>query len=140
MQISRRSRFPGEFDHELVWLSVSVVSLGMAAAWFALGLPWPRCLFHDLTGLPCLTCGMTRCAIQFFHGQFLAALRWNPLIFVALCALAIFHAYAFAVFALRAPRLRIQFQTQKEKHGARMLIIAAFALNWIYLLSHWRDY
>ena len=140
MQISRRSRFPSELDHELVWLSVSVVSLGMAAAWLALGLPWPRCLFHDLTGLPCLTCGMTRCAVQFFHGQFPAALWWNPLIFVALCALAIFNAYGFAVFALRAPRLRIQFQTQKEKHGARMLIVAAFALNWIYLLSHWRDY
>ena len=140
MQVSRRSRYPGELDYELVLLSVSVVSLATAAAWFALGLPWPRCLFHDLTGLPCLTCGMTRCAIQFFHGHLLAAFRWNPLVFVTLCTLSTFDAYAFAVLVLRAPRLSIQFQTQEERRGARILIIAALVLNWIYLLSHWHDF
>jgi hypothetical protein len=140
MQVSRRSRYPSELDYELVCLGVSVVSLVTAAAWFAFGLPWPRCLFHDLTGLPCLTCGMTRCAIQFFHGHLFAALWWNPLVFVTLCALSIFDAYAFAVLVLRAPRLRLQFQTQKEKRGTRILIIAALALNWIYLLSHWRNF
>ena len=50
---------------------------------------------------------MTRSAIQFFHGNFVAALRWNPLVFVALCGLSIFDAYAFVVLVARAPRLRI---------------------------------
>jgi hypothetical protein len=83
---------------------------------------------------------MTRCAIQFFHGHLFAALWWNPFVFVTLCALSIFDVYAFAVLILRAPRLRLQFQTQKEKRRTRILIIAALALNWIYLLSHWRDF
>ena len=73
----------GEIDHELIWLSVSLVSLTIAALWLAIGLPWPRCVFHELTGLPCVTCGMTRCGIQFFHGHFLAALKWDPLVFAA---------------------------------------------------------
>src|SRR5436190_5930601 len=112
MQVSRRSRYPSELDYELVCLGVSFVSLVTAAAWFAVGLPWPRCLFHDLTGLPCATCGATRSAIQFFHGHFLSALSWNPLVFSALGGLSIFNVYAFAVLMMRAPRLRLKNLTR----------------------------
>jgi Protein of unknown function (DUF2752) len=82
MQIVARRLEPGEIDYELVWLGASLASLGVAVAWFTLGLPWPHCVFHDLTGLPCVTCGMTRCGIQFFHGSFQTAWKWNPLVFV----------------------------------------------------------
>jgi hypothetical protein len=139
MQLCRRQLQPGETDHELLWLIVSVTSLAVAGAWFVVGMPWPRCVFHDLTSLPCVTCGMTRCAIQFFHGHFLAALKWNPLVFLALCAVITLDLYAFATLAARAPRLRIVFG-QAEKKYARGVIVAALALNWAYLLSHWRDF
>jgi hypothetical protein len=141
MQISCRHRLaPHEIDHELIWLSVSTVSLGMAAGWLALGLPWPRCLFHDLTGLPCVTCGMTRSAIAFFHGHLSDALLWNPLVFAFLCGATVFDLYAFTVIAIRAPRLRITFQTEAGKNSTRRIVIAALALNWVYLLSHWRAF
>jgi Protein of unknown function (DUF2752) len=140
MQLCLRRLDPGESDHELIWLSVSLTALGMAAGWFALGLPWPRCAFHALTGLPCITCGMTRAAIQFFHGHFLAAFQWNPLVFAALCGLSIFNGYAFIVLTTRAPRLRIALGTRAEKKYARVIVITALALNWTYLLSHWRDF
>ena len=130
----------GQIDHELLWLSVSLVSFSIAAAWLAIGLPWPRCVFHELTGLPCVTCGMTRCAVQFFHGHFLDALKWNPLIFTALCGVMAFDLYAFATLTTRAPRLRISFSTRRAKTFARVSIILAFGLNWIYLLSHWRNF
>ncbi|PYJ70137.1 MAG: hypothetical protein DME76_06535 [Verrucomicrobia bacterium] len=139
MQFRRHQLEPGETDHELVWLAVSAGSLTLAAAWFTLGLPWPRCVFHELTGLPCVTCGMTRCAIQFFHGHFLAALKWNPLVFAALCGVTVFDLYAFATLAMRAPRLRMVFR-QREKKFARGIVIGALALNWIYLLIHWRNF
>jgi hypothetical protein len=83
---------------------------------------------------------MTRCAIQFFHGHFLAALRWNPLVFAALCGVIAFDLYAFAVLATRTPRLRISLSTQRAKTFVRVSVILVFALNWIYLLSHWRDF
>jgi hypothetical protein len=140
MEITRRPLAPGELDHELLWLSVSFTSLGLAIGWFALRLPWPRCLFHDLTGLPCLTCGMTRSTIAFLHGDFLTALRWNPLVFSALCALSIFNIYAFAVLIARRPRLRIAGFTAAEKKLVRTVVVALLALNWIYLLSHWRNF
>ncbi|SRR6266403_2511535 len=139
MQVVARRLERKEVDYELVWLSTSLVSLGMAVAWFTLGLPWPLCVFHQLTGLPCLTCGMTRCGIEFFHGHLLAALKWNPLIFALLWGVIAFDLYAFTAIALRRPRLRILFR-QAEKKYARGVLVAALALNWFYLVSHWRDF
>jgi Protein of unknown function (DUF2752) len=139
MQVLRRPLASGETDHELIWLTVSVASLGLAATWFVFGLPWPHCLFHDLTGRPCMTCGMTRSAIQFFHRHFLAAFQWNPLVFAALCGLSIFNAYALIVLVTRARRLRIALWTRAEKKYARIIVITALILNWAYLLLHWRQ-
>jgi uncharacterized protein DUF2752 len=139
MQIVARRLERKEIDYELVWLSASLVSLGVAVAWFTLGLPWPLCVFHQLTGLPCLTCGMTRCGIEFFHGHFFAALKWNPLVFAFLWGVIAFDLYALAAIALRRPRLRILFR-QAEKKYARGVLVAALAINWFYLVSHWRDF
>jgi uncharacterized protein DUF2752 len=139
MQLGVRRVAGGDIDHELIWLSVSVAAVGTAAAWLALGLPWPVCIFHQLTGLPCLTCGMTRCAIQFFHGHFLAALKWNPLVFTILGGVVAFDLYAVATLATRAPRLRIALRESEAKY-VRTIVISALVLNWIYLLLHWRDF
>jgi len=140
MRLRVRLLSPGEIDHELIWLSVSLASLGLAAAWLTIGLPWPRCIFHEITSLPCVTCGMTRCGIQFFHAHFLAALKWNPLVFMALCSVTAFDLYAFATLAMRGPRLRICFYNQTAKTFVRGAVIAALVLNWIYLLMHWRNF
>src|SRR5438034_8980622 len=131
---------PGEIDHELIWLSASLVSPGLAADLLTVRVPWPLCMFHEISGLPCATCGMTLCGIQFFHGQFLAASKWNPLVFTALCGLTAFDLYAFATLATRGPRLRICFYTETAKTFVRIAVISALVLNWVYLLSHWRDF
>jgi hypothetical protein len=140
MRLCVRRLTPGEIDHELIWLSVSLVSLGLAAVWLTIGLPWPRCAFHEMTGLPCVTCGMTRCGIQFFHAHFLAAFEWNPLVFAVLSGLTMFDIYAFATLAAHGPRLRIYCCTPTAKIFVRVAVISALALNWIYLLMHWRNF
>ncbi len=139
MQICWRRVGPRETDHELLWLSVSLAGLAAAAAWLAVGLPWPHCAFLAITGHPCLTCGATRAAIQFFHGNFLAALRWNPLAFASLCFVALFDGYAAVVLVTGAPRLRLCDLTAAQKKLVRILVIAMLALNWIYLLATWRN-
>jgi hypothetical protein len=135
MRVSRRRLNSGEIDHELIWLSVSLASLALAAIWFALHLPWPHCLFLTLTGHPCMTCGATRAAIAFFHLDFRSAWSWNPLVFVALCGLSIFDAYAFVVLVLRAPRLRLVEFNAAEKNFVRLAAVILLLSNWIYLLS-----
>src|SRR5436309_5843580 len=107
MRIQSRRLAPGELDHELIWLSVSLGSLALAAGWFALRLAWPHCIFLAVTGHPCLTCGATRASIAFFPLDFMSAWKWNPLVFTILCGLSIFDSFAFAVLVISAPRLPI---------------------------------
>jgi uncharacterized protein DUF2752 len=140
VHLTRRHLRQGELDHELVWLGISLASLAMGAVWFGLGLAWPHCAFHDLTGLPCLTCGATRAAVEFFHGHFLHALTWNPLAFSALCAVSIFDIYAALVLVARWPRIRIAELTRNEKSLVRGMVVTALMFNWCYLLDHWRNF
>jgi hypothetical protein len=135
MQVCLRPRSASGIDHELLWLSVSLGGLAAAATWFALGLPWPHCIFFSITGFPCVTCGATRATIQFLHGNFLAAWKWNPLVLIFLSGLTLFNVYAAAVLATRAPRLRLGGLSSVEKKAARGFVIVLLALNWIYLLA-----
>jgi len=136
MRLLWRRRSAHEPDHELIWLAVSAASIVGGAAWLALGLPWPRCPFLTVTGLPCVTCGATRSAIAFLHGDFLSALRWNPLAFVAFFTLVAFDLYAAVVLLGQRTRLRIVDWTLSEKNVARIAVLSLLALNWIYLLAH----
>jgi hypothetical protein len=123
-------------DHELIWLLVSVALLAGGAGWLALGLFWPQCPFLAMSGLPCLTCGATRATIAFVHGNFVQALSWNPLAFLALCGVVIFDLYALVVLLGRTPRVRVVDWTGTEKNVVRIAIVCALLLNWIYLLAN----
>lgn len=54
------------------------VLLPLPAQGAILGLP-SICPFHNLTGLPCPGCGLTRAFVCCAHGQLLAALGYHPL-------------------------------------------------------------
>ena len=133
MRVYWRRLRPGELDHELLWLAVTVTSAAVGAAWFALHLPWPRCNFRALFGIPCFTCGATRSAVALLSGDIVGAWRWNPLALLAMLSIALFDVYAFAVLVLRAPRLR--FDLSGGKWLLVGLVVAAAGLNWAYLLS-----
>jgi Protein of unknown function (DUF2752) len=134
MQLVRRPLAAQETDYEFIWLLVSTGSFAFAAGWLALNLPWPICLFHEITGHPCATCGATRAAVAFVHGQFLTGWKWNPLAFVSYCAVVIFNLYALAVVIMRAPRLRLVRVAPTEKKFMRIGAVALLLANWIYLL------
>jgi hypothetical protein len=130
-------RVPREdFDHELVWLVVSVAAVAAGGVLLTLGLPWLACPFRAATGYPCLTCGATRCAIAFSHGHLSMAWSWNPLAFIALCGVALFDLYAVVVLLTRGPRLRVIDWTRAEKNAVRVVVVVLIALNWAYLLAH----
>ncbi len=135
MRLVRRPLAPGETDHELIWLSVTLIALPLAAVWLAAGLPWPHCVFLALTGHPCFTCGATRCTIALVHANWLTAWKWNPLVFVALWGLLIFDIYAFVVLVTRGRRFRLTNLSVREKNFIRGLVAIAIAANWIYLLA-----
>ncbi|HSP13812.1 MAG TPA: DUF2752 domain-containing protein [Thermoanaerobaculia bacterium] len=77
---------------------VSAAALGAAGALFAVyafdpatASFFPRCMFHQLTGLQCPGCGGTRALHALLHGNVIEALRFNAFLvmtgpFVALGA------------------------------------------------------
>jgi Protein of unknown function (DUF2752) len=124
----------GEIDHEAIWLGVSLASLALAWLWLRLGLPLPRCPFHEMTGCACPTCGATRCVRFALGGDFGAAFWINPLAFCALGAVALFDSYAATVLALRLPRLRMDALPAWVGRGMRLAAIITIALNWAWLV------
>ena len=140
MRLVWRPLPPAASDPELIWLAVSLTAAIGGAIWLSLGLPTLRCPFLAVTGYPCLTCGTTRCAIAFLHGNFFAAWLWNPLAFVALCGLVLFDVYAAIVLIARAPRLRFVDWTRTQKDIVRIAVVAVILVNWIYLLAHHTRY
>ena len=42
------------------------------------------CVFHEVTGYLCPGCGITRCFISIFHGDFIKAFNYNKLVFCML--------------------------------------------------------
>ena len=135
MQLIRRRLAPQETDHELIWLLVSLGGVAGLIGWLAARLPVPPCTFHSLTGLPCLTCGATRSAWQFLHGNLTASFRFNPLAFASYCGILLFDLYAAAVVLSGGRRWRVSNFSQREKWVLRSLAIMLLAGNWVYLLS-----
>lgn len=68
----------------------ALAALVAAAGIRVLGLlaPWlpalPDCPFKTVTGLPCATCGLTRCVLALGEGKWREAFYWHPAAVVAL--------------------------------------------------------
>jgi hypothetical protein len=131
--IEMRRLRKGEVDHELLWLLVGAGTLVCAWVWRRLALPWPHCIFLDLTGIPCPTCGATRCLLFLARGQFFEAIRMNPLAFCALGVTGAAAVYAITVLLFRLPRVRIRAD-RKAARFVRITVAALLAANWSYLI------
>lgn len=126
---------PGEFDLDAALLAGSLSFGAAALLWHGNGLPWPRCWFRALTGLPCPFCGATHAGLALLHGDALAAVRINPLASIVYAAVGFYDLYV-AIILLAAGRRRLRLaglDQQREK----VLLLAGLLLviiNWAYLL------
>lgn len=90
----------------------------------------PLCLFRHLTGQPCPTCGTTRMVLALAHGNIVAAIACNPLMFIG----AIIGAcWLFARLALGRRIVWITSPASRRLLAAG-LVLAVLA-NWVYLLA-----
>ena len=42
------------------------------------GIGFSVCIFYNITGIPCPSCGLTRSAVNIFHGNILHSLLYHP--------------------------------------------------------------
>ncbi|RYZ46616.1 MAG: DUF2752 domain-containing protein, partial [Sphingobacteriales bacterium] len=96
------------------------------------------CLFRNLTGLPCPSCGTTRSAASIFKGEFLVAASQNPLGFIVSSGLLVLPVWITAdlisgraTLFQTATRWQQKLQTSKWILAAFLLIIA---IIWIWNL------
>lgn len=51
------------------------------------------CIFHEITGLDCPGCGITRCLFHLINLNFLDAFKVNPLVFIYLPFIIAYYLY-----------------------------------------------
>jgi len=110
-----------------VGLLLLLVVARVAVQW---NLPTPFCGLKRLTGVPCPFCGSTRCLQACSSFDFVEAVRWNPLTFLACGGVVLWFVLWVAdrVFNRRCAA-SVWFAAAALKPA----LIAAVLLNWIYL-------
>ena len=126
---------PEELDHEKIWLAVSVTAIFVAWAVFKADLPLPKCLWHQFTGLPCPSCGGTRCARSILHGSWQTAFAMNPLVFLSIVGAILYDLYAAVVLLFRLPRLRFDDPPPWLSFWSRLSVAILFVANWTWLIA-----
>ena len=125
---------PGELDHERLWLAVSVSIFFIGWVLIHAGVPLPKCLWHELTGLPCPGCGGTRCARAILSGSPWTAFVMNPLVFASFVSMIVYDIYAAIVLLFGLPRLRFAEVPAWLGFWTRLGVASLFALNWTWLI------
>jgi hypothetical protein len=93
----------------------------------------PPCIFHQVTGYPCPTCGTTRAILALAGGRWREAVLFNPL---AILAGALFFAWligGWAVYGMtgRFPSPRIP---PRSLWPIRIGVVLLIAANWAWLI------
>lgn len=87
------------------------------------------CLFHRLSGQPCPTCGSTRVVLAIGQGAWLAALRCNPMVALALPLGALWLGLRLSL----GQALRVEL-SRRERSALLILALLALAANWVWVL------
>ena len=111
------------------WIGTGV----LLAALSRLPLLWPACHFREWTGIPCLTCGSTRMVDALLSGNWVEAVTWNPLVFLALSAATIWVGARAVGMALGRPTRRLVVGP-RGRLGLSLLAAGWVVAGWVYLI------
>lgn len=125
----------------VLFLSTLVISLSFFMPTLQNHGMWMRipCLFKKVTGLPCLTCGLTRSLSRTSHGDISGALRMHllgPFAFAVICLLGFLSLAALAF----GYRLHVRIPPQVRNAAVRMVIslaLFAWAMKVVFLREYW---
>lgn len=96
-------------------------------------LPFWGCALRKGTGIPCLSCGMTRSFDWFMQGRILDSLLVNPVGFL-LAVLSVTGVVYLVLRRFRLPRLVFDL-TPRQGTWMRWGTLGLLALNWAYLIA-----
>lgn len=118
------------------WVEGILGVLGAGALIAAAVFPFHRlpslCGFKNVTGHPCVACGMTRSWVHMIHGRVEAALIQNPVGSALFAATAVALVYLAARRLWRVPAVRLR-TSPPEALAIRITIGTALIINWAYV-------
>ena len=112
----------------VVWLPIIV---GLVI--FSQLLPTGTCVFHSVTGVPCLSCGVTRAVSSLLSGDIVGMLYFNPLIVLFSVGLVFFSLFKLSefIFSFRL----IMRVSRKSALILRIFAVTMIAANWAFLIA-----
>ena len=132
MRTFLEKRTPGRIEFGIIYGSIALLAL-CAARLPSIITFSPSCAFKGLTGIPCPTCGSTRAVLHLSHGDFLAALVFNPLTSLCFLAAVLYFLYSLVTLAPGIPRIGLAF-SKEEKNALRTGAVMLALINWFYLI------
>ena len=93
------------------------------------------CLFKQVTGIPCPSCGSTRSVLSLLRGDFAGALFWNPFGILIMLILIISPAWMIYDIVLRKESLYIFYNRSEQFFKRKWIAVPAIflvLLNWIW--------
>ncbi len=91
----------------------------------------PVCYFRQHTGIPCPSCGATRSLDLFIQRRFFSAFLMNPFFFALYCFFLLFSLNTLCGLLFKK---NLQFQNLPGLKFERSILLAAFFINWFYLI------
>ena len=92
----------------------------------------PGCTFHNITGIPCPSCGATRSAVLLANGNFFNALKMNPLFLFFYIGLLAWGSFSLLMFCM-GKKISVKL-SYLEARIIRWGAVAVILLNWTYLI------
>lgn len=97
------------------------------------------CLFKNVIGIPCPSCGVTRSVLLLFQGDIMAALWINPLGVLAALLLVVIPIWIIVDLSRRNYTLLIAYKHSEDFIRSNKLVyiplIALVGLNWVWNIT-----
>ncbi len=132
MRVLLANRKSGQIEYGIIYGGVALSILGAVRLLPVLSFA-PQCLFRNMTGFPCPTCGATRSVDHLAHGAIPAAFMMNPLTAAGMLIAILFFFYSIITLLFKIPRFRIILR-ESESKAIRLGSVALLLVQWIYLL------
>jgi hypothetical protein len=132
LKLLRRKK--GELNLPLIYFAVAGASGFFLYTLYRLRrFPVFPCVFKEITGIACPTCGSTRSLICLSRFDIFSAFRFNPLVFIGIILFSLWGLYGFYVL-FSGNKIQV-ILSKKEWRSARWGILVLILLNWIYLIA-----
>jgi hypothetical protein len=116
----------------MIWGPMAILFIATAGLLKGLAPGMPVCIFHEITGYPCLTCGGTRALIALSRFDLVSSFMFNPLVPLFALGLIVFSLLFFAgAVTNRSVKINL---TRRGKRVIRYSAIIIIVLNWVFLV------